>query len=157
MGASALGPLPPDVAEVSPLRFEDLPAAARRQLRPAGAKRTRTPRPPSDGEETLWGQLRLEGLVIGKARIALPVREYRFAAPERDWRFDFAWPAYRIAVEVEGGTWSDGAHTRGKGYEEDLEKYNDAVQRGWRVLRFTTAMVMDGRAMADIRHIFGIE
>lgn len=65
---------------------------------------------------------------------------------ERDWRFDFAWPSSRIAVEVEGGSWAGGRHTRGRGFEEDCEKYNAAAEAGWRVFRFTSDMVEDGRA-----------
>ena len=69
-----------------------------------------------------------------------PVREYRFH-PTRKWRFDFAWPEARIAVEVEGGTWERGRHTRGAGYAGDCAKYNAAVLGGWRVLRFTSDML----------------
>ena len=69
-----------------------------------------------------------------------PVREYRFH-PTRKWRFDFAWPEARVAVEVEGGTWDRGRHTRGAGYAGDCAKYNAAVMSGWRVLRFTSDML----------------
>lgn len=74
-----------------------------------------------------------------------PVEEYRFH-PVRRWRFDFAWPEYGVAVEVEGGTWVRGAHTRGKHFESDCEKYNEAARMKWRVFRFTTDMIKDGRA-----------
>jgi very-short-patch-repair endonuclease len=79
-----------------------------------------------------------------------PQREYRFC-PRRKWRFDFAWPRCRVAVEIEGGIWAHGRHTRGKGYEADLEKYNAAALGGWRVLRFTPAMVQNGVAMAALK------
>lgn len=72
-----------------------------------------------------------------------PVREYRFAPPRR-WRFDFAYPKRKIAVEIEGGAWTGGAHTRGKHFESDCEKYNTAVVMGWRVFRFTGGMVESG-------------
>lgn len=65
-----------------------------------------------------------------------PEAEHRFAPPRR-WRFDFAWPLYRVAVELEGGVWSGGRHTRAAGFLGDVEKYNAAVMGGWRVLRFT--------------------
>jgi len=71
-----------------------------------------------------------------------PEREYRFSPPRR-WRFDFAWPDEKVAVEVEGGTWSFGRHVRGRGYAADCEKYNAAVIDGWRVLRFTGGMLRD--------------
>lgn len=78
-----------------------------------------------------------------------PVREHRFH-PVRRWRFDFAWPDRKIAVEVDGGTWSGGRHSRGAGYEKDAEKLNTATLDGWRVLRVTSAMVKDGRAIAVV-------
>lgn len=66
----------------------------------------------------------------------------------RRWRFDFAWPDYAIAVELEGGIWANGRHTRGLGFESDCEKYNAATALGWRIFRFTPGMVRDGRALA---------
>jgi len=67
--------------------------------------------------------------------VPAPVMEYAFAAPARKWRFDFAWVTSRVALEVEGGIWTRGAHGRGSGIVRDLEKYNAATLRGWRVLR----------------------
>lgn len=59
-----------------------------------------------------------------------------------------------IAVEVEGGTWSGGRHTRGDGFEKDCEKYNTAALAGWRVLRFTGAQVQSGIAITVIEGAF---
>ncbi len=42
-----------------------------------------------------------------------------------------------VAVEIEGGIWTGGRHTRGKGYQGDMEKYNAAQLYGWKVLRYT--------------------
>lgn len=89
-------------------------------------------------------------LQIKAAKLPLPEIEQRFH-PVRRWRFDMAWPDFKIGVEVEGGTWVGGAHNRGRHFESDCEKYNTAVQLGWRVLRFTTDMVEDGRALETIR------
>lgn len=75
-----------------------------------------------------------------------PVTELRFD-PTRRWRFDLAWPELMLAVEVEGGLWVGGRHTRGKGFEADCEKYNAAVLAGWRILRVTPEMIDDGRAL----------
>lgn len=79
------------------------------------------------------------------AEVFPPEREVSFAKPRR-WRFDFAWPARKVAVEVEGGTWVQGRHTRGASFEADCEKYAEAAILGWIVLRVTGAMVRDGRA-----------
>jgi hypothetical protein len=77
---------------------------------------------------------------IRDAGLPEPRREYRFARPRR-FRFDFAWPAAMVAAEVEGGTWVQGRHQRGKGYEGDCVKYNLAASLGWRVYRFTAGML----------------
>lgn len=63
-----------------------------------------------------------------------PVREHRFH-PVRRWRFDYAWPEQRVALEVDGGVWTGGRHTRGAGFIKDMEKLNTATIAGWRVVR----------------------
>ena len=88
------------------------------------------------------------------ARLPEPEREYRFASPRR-WRFDFAYPSRYLAVEVEGATWTGGRHTRGAGYEADCEKYSVAAILGWRVLRVTSSMIRDGRALALLEQALG--
>lgn len=75
-----------------------------------------------------------------------PVAEYRFARPRR-WRFDLAWPDNLVALEFEGGIHTGGRHTTGVGYQLDLEKYNQAALRGWRVLRVSHAQVDDDTAI----------
>lgn len=64
------------------------------------------------------------------------VKEFRFH-PIRKWRFDYALPDHRLAIEVEGGVWSGGRHIRPRGFLGDMEKYNSASALGWRVLRVT--------------------
>lgn len=84
-----------------------------------------------------------------------PVTEFRFD-PHRRWRFDYAWPERKLALEIEGGTWSRGRHVRPGGYEKDCEKYNAATLQGWRVLRVTTGMVKDGRALRLLEEAFQV-
>ena len=55
----------------------------------------------------------------------------------RRWRIDFAIVDLKIGIEIEGGVWANGRHTRGKGFIEDMEKYNAAATLGWVILRFT--------------------
>lgn len=76
-------------------------------------------------------------------------REFVFA-PGRKFRADFAWPEKRLLVEVEGGTWTNGRHSRGSGFEIDCEKYNLAARLGFCVLRYTARMVKNGLAVAEI-------
>jgi len=87
-----------------------------------------------------------------------PAAEYRFH-PTRRWRFDYAYPDAKVAVELEGGTWVNGRHTRGGGFEKDAEKYNAAVLLGWRVLRFTRGMLDDDPAgcMGQVAQLLGVE
>jgi hypothetical protein len=92
-----------------------------------------------------------------------PAREFRFDSKRR-WRFDFAWrwptfggwksEAAGLAIEVEGGAFT-GGHRRGKAYELDCEKANEAALRGWTVLRVTPAMIEDGRAIELIKRALG--
>lgn len=78
-----------------------------------------------------------------------PVRQYRFH-PTRQWRFDLAWPEERLAVEVDGGVWSNGRHVRGAGYISDCEKCAEAAILGWRVIRVPTQWVQSGVAVEMI-------
>ena len=64
------------------------------------------------------------------------VREYKFCK-DRKWRADFCFPERRLLVEVEGGIWKEGRHTRGSGFMKDCEKYNQATLEGWALLRVT--------------------
>jgi very-short-patch-repair endonuclease len=67
----------------------------------------------------------------------------------RMFRFDFANRQYKIAVELDGGTFSRGksGHTSGKGIAQDMEKRNLATLLGWRVFYFDTPAVKEGRAI----------
>jgi very-short-patch-repair endonuclease len=61
-------------------------------------------------------------------------REFKFH-PTRKWRADFAHLDSRTLIEIEGGIFTNGRHTRGAGYAADLEKYLEATLAGWRVVR----------------------
>ena len=82
-----------------------------------------------------------------------PVREFQFH-PTRKWRFDFAWPQIRLAVEIEGLTADGGRHQRIGGFSADLAKYHAAWMLNWRVYRCSASMVSSGEAIAAIRHGF---
>ena len=76
-------------------------------------------------------------------------RETRFHKTRR-WRFDFSWPDKMIALEIDGGTWVRGRHSRGTGARADAEKQNEANLLGWTVYRATTDTVKDGTALQTI-------
>lgn len=68
-----------------------------------------------------------------------PVQEYKFAKETmgRNWRNDFYFESngVRVALEVEGGVWTKGRHTRGTGFLKDMEKYNALSLHGIFLLR----------------------
>ena len=82
-------------------------------------------------------------------RLPTPKRELKFH-PTRRWRFDFAWPDQMVAVEIQGGVWSGGAHGRGSGITRNYEKYNAAAVRGWRVLQGDSSMLRSGDLIDDL-------
>jgi hypothetical protein len=57
--------------------------------------------------------------------------------PARKWRFDYAIPSLKIAVEYEGIFSEKSRHTTVNGYNADADKYNTAATMGWRVIRLT--------------------
>ena len=78
-----------------------------------------------------------------------PTKEFKFH-PTRRWRIDFAWPHHMLAVEVEGGVFVQGRHSRGAGMVKDMEKYNALTLRGWALLRFTPDQLITGPAIQTI-------
>lgn len=81
-------------------------------------------------------------------------REFHFAkAIGRQWRFDFAWPEHRIAIEMEGGIFVAGRHNRPISMEKDMEKYNAAVMLGWKLGRFSKRMIKSGEAVAWLKEM----
>jgi very-short-patch-repair endonuclease len=91
-------------------------------------------------EDTLLHQIQLVGLPT-------PEREYRFAPPRR-FRADFAYPEKKILVEVQGGIYTRGAHSRGTGLERDYEKINLAQLLGYKVFQFSRKMIESGEAIS---------
>ena len=69
------------------------------------------------------------------------VTEFRFH-PVRRWRADYAILRYKILLEVEGGIYIGGRHTRGVGFKNDMDKYNSATSMGYSVLRVTPSDLM---------------
>lgn len=78
---------------------------------------------------------RIVRAVWAAAGLPAATAEYQFAADlGRKWRFDFAWPEQMVALEVQGGIWTRGRHTRGAALKLEWEKLNTAAIMGWRIL-----------------------
>lgn len=94
-------------------------------------------------------------LLIRALQLPAVEREFKFHETRR-WRFDFAWPANKVAVEVDGVLWGSavGRHQRKEGFENDCEKLNAAVLAGWRVFRFTPTQIKAGIPIAILDEVF---
>lgn len=91
-----------------------------------------------------------------------PVPEHQFALPRR-FAFDWAWPAAKVALEIEGGLFGIGkpcpvcrrrkvaGHSSVERIKTDVEKYNLAALAGWRVIRALPEQVESGEVMATLR------
>lgn len=106
-----------------------------------------------DGDAAPKGLTQILLKDIQQAGIPEPALEHRFH-PVRKWRFDLAWPEAKVALEIEGGVWVQGRHTRGSGFEADLEKYNVAQLMGWMVLRYSTGQIKAGEHLPDLKKAF---
>jgi hypothetical protein len=76
----------------------------------------------------------------GTKNSGVPLRSRLAEAGLQDWRFDFAWPEFLVALEIKGAP-GRGRHTRPKGFADDCRKYNAATLLGWQVYRVTGPMV----------------
>jgi len=67
----------------------------------------------------------------------MPCQQYLLNA---EWTrpFDFAWPATRVAVEIQGFGFG---HQRIAGMARDAQKMRDALQFGWIVVPYTSKCI----------------
>lgn len=111
-------------------------------------KKDRISIPKVDCKEVQWMHWNL--LYFCNERAMELIKEHRFH-PQRFWRFDFAIPAVKIAIEFEGITSDQSRHTTVGGYTGDTEKYNTAAADGWKVMRYT--IINYKNVLEDLRKI----
>jgi hypothetical protein len=79
-----------------------------------------------------------------------PVPEYRWH-PVRKYRADYALPLHRVLIEIDGGLFINGGHSRGKARLHDMAKDRAATLLGWRTMRYAptelTAIISDLRIL----------
>ncbi len=75
------------------------------------------------------------------------IKEFQFH-PIRQWRADYFLPDLKLLIELEGGVFGFGkkngtlgGHNRGKGYIQNLEKYNAATIEGYKLLRYANVEI----------------
>lgn len=86
---------------------------------------------------------------------AVPITEYKFS-PSRNWRFDFAWPSNKVALEIHG--YGPG-HYSVKGMTDDFDKQHQALLLNWTVVYFTSAHLKPKRiqeALGTLGQLLGI-
>ena len=136
---------------VSRAQARKLSKPARKDMRGARvrARKARAARGPSKLEALLASHIHAAGLPAPEREAVL--------VPNRRYRADFAWSdeGLRLVVEVQGGTFRGGRHTRGAGYESDCEKLALLTLQGYRVLWVTGRQVRSGQALRWIQDALG--
>lgn len=101
------------------------------------------------GQQLVFNQL------LMMCGISAPKPEYQFHQ-KRKWRFDYAWPDKKVALEVEGGIWrkGGGAHSHPSNIKRDIEKYNEATSLGWGILRVAPEDLMKQKTINLLQKTF---
>lgn len=86
--------------------------------------------------------------------LPVPIPEYRFAPP-RKWRMDWAWLYHLVYLEIQGGCWTGGRHTRGAALQKEWEKLNEAAICGWRCIFCSREQVRSGSVFITLRKVLG--
>lgn len=136
--------LPEHVQRLIPGATKRQPAQNRKQERPAHWP----PGVESELELMLLVRIERAGLPSGHGQARI--------IPGRGFLFDRVWPSRRVAVEVQGGLYINGAHSRGSGIERDCLKASMAAAHGWRVLPVSKAMIESGDAVRLIAQALGL-
>lgn len=96
-----------------------------------------------------------EALIAAHAKahgLPCPFFEYEFHT-HRKWRLDlmFSVNFKRVAVEIQGGLFTQGRHVRGRALLDEYEKLNEANIAGYCVLLVTPQQIDSGEAWALVR------
>lgn len=85
-----------------------------------------------------------------------PIPEFMFAKDiNRKWRIDYYFEhnGKKVALEVEGGVWTGGRHTRGSGFSKDMEKYNELAKHGIFLIRVVPSDLLSIATMDLIKGV----
>lgn len=135
---------------VNPL-FAGMAQGMATQISPKAKRPAKRAKSPIQGHGATPAEVRYPVLSIWSVQgIPLPEVEFQFH-PTRKWRYDFAWPAHKLALESDGGVWVNGGHNRGSGWIKDTEKRNAAAVLGWRLLRFQPSDLSKTSTIETIR------
>lgn len=116
-----------------------------------GKKKTSAQRGPSKLEiafKAAWS--------LADERSEFPLASEVVFYPGRRWRLDYAVLELRLGIEIQGGTFMGGGHSRGMGQNRDFEKSNAAIATGWRVLFADTKMLAPKQIHATVASFLAI-
>lgn len=88
-------------------------------------------------------------------KLPAPIFEYKFHNIRR-WRFDWAWLEQRVALEIQGGIFIMGRHSRGAALLKEWEKLNAAAIMGWRILYCQPSDLFKGKIFSPKQEIINI-
>lgn len=91
-------------------------------------------KPKKKGKNSLINAKVLKALILEDFKMDC-ILEYKFY-DTRKWRIDIFIPDLKVAIELEGGVYTYGRHTRPKGFLADIEKYNKISILGLKLLRY---------------------
>lgn len=81
------------------------------------------------------------------------MREHPFMM--KNYRFDYAWPEYMIAIEYQGGTFmGKSGHKNVSGQTRDCKKINEAQLKGWLVILVNPKTIDDGSFIKQLNRAF---
>ena len=101
---------------------------------------SKIPKAGSPGEEGFALHCHLHGITFEREVCLVPGRK---------WRWDFV--INDLAIEIQGGIWGAGGHSRGLGQEKDMRELNAAVKAGYRPMLSSTGMVESGEAIKEVK------
>jgi very-short-patch-repair endonuclease len=73
--------------------------------------------------------------------------------PGRRFRFDYAHMATKVGIELDGGIFIRGRHSRGMGQAKDAEKGRLAWEKDWDCIHFTTACLTSENVLRAINKL----
>lgn len=74
-------------------------------------------------------------------------------APPRKYRADYVFRDAKVIVEKNGGIWTKGGHSSGRGILRDYAKSNLAQLEGWTYLVYTPQQLESGAAIEDLKAV----
>jgi len=74
----------------------------------------------------------------------------------RRWRADYYFPQGNLVLEIEGGAFTGGRHTRGAGFVKDIEKYNALTIQGIKLLRCIPSQLNSKQTLINIKTLCAI-